>query len=94
MSAESHAQLRPSTEVVRSCDGAAAALALADTPELREGSRARNGGSVGSCSGVDIVCSAVAGHLALVGSASRRVVRAVRLDDVVLDQGRGSPTVD
>jgi hypothetical protein len=92
--AESHAQLGPGREVVRGGDGAAAALALADAPELGKGGGALDGGGVDALGRVNVVGCAVAGDLALVGGAGRRVVRAVRLNDVVLDQRRGGPAVD
>ena len=44
--------------------------------------------------GVDIICAAVALNGALEAGASRGIVRAVGLHDVVLDQWASGPAVD
>lgn len=75
--AQIHSQLGPGIEVVSSGDSAAAALALTHTPVLGKGSSAIDGRCICSYSRVDVVSGAVAGYGALVGSTSRRVIRAV-----------------
>lgn len=69
-------------------------LALPDRPVLVERGRALDTGRVGTNALVNAVRGAVAGHSTLVGQARRWVVRAVRLDNVVLDQRAGGPAVD
>lgn len=92
--AEVHAELRPRVEVVLHGDGAADALGGADGPVLLEGPRAVDGGLVRARRDVDVVGAAVGRDGALELAAAAGVVRAVGLDDVVLDQGVAGPAVD
>jgi len=89
------AVVRPRLEVVAGRDGAADALLGADGPELVKGGGALDGRLVDALLGHDLVCAAVAGHVLLhLGlRVVRRLVVAVGLDDVVLDQRVRRPAV-
>lgn len=89
-----HSKVRPSIEVVCSSDSATGASALADGPVLVEGGRAGHRGLINLLVLVDVVDGTVAGDSSLVGHCATGVVVAVVLEDVVLDQGTGGPTVD
>lgn len=93
MGAELEAGGGPGVEVVLHGDGAADALLLADGPELVESGGAFNRGLVDALRAVDVVGAAVALDGAELGGAARRVVRAERLDHVVLDQRVLGPPV-
>lgn len=92
--AELQAVLLPGIKVRLDVDGAADALLLADGPELREGRRAVDGGLVDARGLEDVVVAAVRGDGALLGCGRCRVVAAVGLDDVVLDERVASPAVE
>lgn len=76
--------------------GAAHAVLRADRPELVKRRGALDRRLVDALLGHDLVGTAVAGDVALdLGlGVVRRVVVAVRLNDVVLDQRAGGPAVD
>lgn len=74
-------------------DGPAGPLALADREVLVEGLGALDGRRVAADDLVDVVGPSVRGHGALVGPRRPGVVRPVRLDHVVLHQGRRRPAV-
>jgi hypothetical protein len=92
--AQVQANAGPGVEVIACGDGSADALGGADGPVLLEGSGAFDRWSVCACAHVNIVCSAIAGDGAFLGGAGRRVVGAVRFDDVILDERVGGPAVD
>lgn len=95
LSSESHAGRVPCVEVAAHGDGAAAALGLADGPELVEVlSVAVDGGGVGAAAAEEAVNATVAGDAADAGGAARGVVGAKVLDDVVLNQRVAGPAVD
>lgn len=74
-------------------DGSADALLPADGPVLLEGLGTLDGRRIGSGADVDIIGCAVASNFALLLAAAGGVVRAERLNDVVLDQGILGPAV-
>lgn len=84
---------RPGVEVVLHGDGAADALGGADGPVLVEGRGALDGRLVVAGGEVDVVGAAVALERALVLRVGARVVGAVGLNHVVLDQRVVSPAV-
>lgn len=84
----------PGVEVVGGGDGSAGAVGLPDGPELSKGGGSLDGGLVHALVEIDFVGSSVAGDCSLVGAARGRVIAAEALDDVVLDEGVGSPAVD
>jgi hypothetical protein len=79
--------------VLAGVDDAADALLAADRPVLVKGGGALDGRLVDAARLVDVVGAAVVIDGAEPAGARRRVVRAVRLDDVVLDERVGSPAV-
>jgi hypothetical protein len=83
----------PLVKVLARVDGAADALVAADGPVLVEGRRAQDGRLVDAPGLVDVVGAAVVLDGAEPRRAGRRVERAVRLDDVILDEGVGGPAV-
>ena len=94
-----HPEPLPSIEVALDVDGPAdrparRLLRVPDAPELLEGLRAVDGGRVVAPGGEDVVRGAVAGDGALVAGRGGRVVGAVGLDDVVLDERAARPAVD
>jgi hypothetical protein len=80
--------------VVLNRNRAANALASSHRPELLEGGSAIDGRLVCAGSLEDVVGTTVAGDGALLLSSRRGVVRAVRLDDVVFDEGVAGPAVE
>lgn len=74
-------------------DGSADALLSANRPVLLEGLGALDRRRVGARANVDVVGCAVARNLALLLAAAGGVVRAERLNDVVLDQRVLGPAV-
>lgn len=91
-----HVQARrlPRVEVVRGRDGAARAVRLTHGPVLVERCGALDGRLVHARLLVDVVGGAVGDDGALERAAGRRVVRAERLGDVVLDERVRGPAVD
>ena len=77
-------------------DGPAAAGCLADAKELREGSRALDGGLLGACVRVDIVFRAVDGERSLgrTDPGTRPVLAAPVIDDIVLNERIFCPAID
>ena len=94
MVAHLHTMLRPSIEMVLRRNGAANPLLRADAPVLRESLCAVDRGRIDASAGVNLVLAAVGGDGALVGQLAGGVVGAVRVEDVVFDQGRAGPAVD
>lgn len=95
MRAQPHSSGGPRVEVVSGGDDSAGALGSADGPDLVEGRRTDDGGLVHAQGLVDVVRSPVGGDGAqLFRGASGRVISAEGLNDVVLDEGIGDPTVD
>jgi len=92
--AQLQSKLLPCGEVVRRGDSAAGAVSLADRPELVESSSALDGGLIDTLGLVDVVGSSVGGDRSLQRRAATRVVAAVGLDDVVLDEGARGPAVN
>jgi hypothetical protein len=94
----SKAVLGPVSKVIASGDRAGRALGLADRPVLLEGGSSSDGRLVGAGVGADSVDTAIAGdgtELSDTGLAGATgVVRAVRLDNVVLSLGAVDPAVD
>lgn len=88
------ALLLPLVEVLAGVDGAADALLAADGPVLVKGRGTLDGRLVDAARLVDVVGSAVVVDRAEPRGARGRVVGAVRLDDVVLDEGVGGPAVE
>ena len=84
----------PGVEVVLHGHGTADTLGGADGPVLLEGLGAVDGGLVVASRDVDVVGAAVGVHSALVRAAAAGVVGAVRLNDIVLDEGVASPAID
>ena len=89
-----HAQLAPSIEMVSSSNSPSHTLLRADGPVLRESLCAVDRGRIDASAGVNLVLAAVGGDGALVGQLAGGVVGAVRVEDVVFDQGRAGPAVD
>jgi hypothetical protein len=87
-------KLGPRIKVVLDSNRSTNALALPNRPELLERSGTIDRWLVGSGSLEDIVCAAVARDGALLLSSRRRVVRAICLHNVVLDQGVASPAIE
>lgn len=94
MGPQLHAQLAPSIEMVSSSNSPSHTLLRADGPVLRESLCAVDRGRVDARARVDLVLAAVGLHRALVGQLAGRVVRAVRVQDVVFYQRRARPAVD
>jgi len=69
-------------------------LWVADRPELLEGLSSINGRLVDAGGLQDVIGSTVASHGSLPAGSRAGVVRAVGLDDVVLDEWVASPSVD
>jgi hypothetical protein len=90
----SHAMALPRVEVVRSGDCATGAMALADGPVLVEGGGSLDRRRVHALRPVDVVRAAVRRHGANVRQPGGRVVRAIVVRDVVLDERVGCPTVE
>jgi hypothetical protein len=96
---ELQAKVLPSVEVATSVDGAAdlasgVPLGVADGPELLEGLGSVDGGLVDTGGLQDIVVGSVAVNCSLLLGSGRRVVRAIRLNNVIFDECISSPTVD
>lgn len=70
------------------------ALRLPHRPILLEGLSALDGRCIGSGRRVDVVGASVGGNGAFVRSSAAGVIRAVGLDNVVLDQRGGGPAVN
>lgn len=94
MRAQVHSVAGPGVEVVLHGDAATDAAAGADGPVLLEGASAVDGGLVVARRHVDVVGAAVGVDGAAVRGAAAGVVRAVRLNHVVLDEGVARPAVD
>ena len=92
--AEWHAGLGPGVEVSSGIDGTANTLALTNGPVLLEGLGAVDGRCVSTGGLEDVVGGSISGHCAFLGGSARGVVRAKRLDDVVLNQRAASPAID
>lgn len=75
-------------------DSASDTLRVAHRPVLGESLGAFNGGGVVANGSVDIVSGTVAGDCALEGTTAAGIVRAVRLDNIILNQRVGGPAVD
>jgi hypothetical protein len=86
--------LGPGIKVIFDCNRSPNPLALPHAPELLERRRPINGRLVGARRLQDIIGAAVRGDGALLLSSRRRVVAAVRLDDVVLDEWVAGPSVE
>jgi len=84
----------PSIEVGTHINRSAAALVLADRPELLEGGGTVNGGLVGTGADENVVVGAIDVDGAPLLGAAGWVVGAEVLDNVVLDQRPASPAVD
>lgn len=84
----------PFLEVLARVDRAADALLATDGPVLVEGSGADDGRLVDTPGAVDVVHAAIVLDGAEARRAGRRVVRAVGLDNVVLDERVGGPAVE
>lgn len=83
----------PGVEVVCGGDGSADAVGCADGPVLLEGRGADDGGFVGACGHVDVVCASVAGDGPLLLRAGRGIVGPEGFDDVILNERAGRPAV-
>jgi len=91
VAAQVHAVLPPGVEMACSADGTAdltarVPLGVADGPELLEGLRAVNRRLIVAGSLEDIVVGTVAVDGTFPLGSGGGIVRAVRLDDVVLDE--------
>jgi hypothetical protein len=91
---EVHAGLSPSIEVVLHVDGAAGALVAADRPVLVESLSTVDGRLLVTGGHVEIVGVTVGVDSTSVLSLATGVVRAVALNDVVLDERAASPAVN
>lgn len=91
---ELHAHLGPGIEVRLGVDNTGGALVLADGPVLGEGVGTEDAGGVDTSSSSDLVVAAIDVDVALNLGLGRRVVRAERLNDVVLNERAGGPAVD
>lgn len=84
--------------MVASGDRAGGALGLADRPVLLEGGSTSDGRLVSAGVGADSVDATITGDGSELGdtglASAAGVVRAVRLDDVVLGLGAVDPAVD
>jgi len=87
------ALLLPLVKVLAGVDGATDALDAADGPVLVEAGSALDRGLVGAPRLVDVVDTAVVLDRAELLGSGRGVVGAVGLDNVVLNQGVGGPSV-
>lgn len=85
--------LGPSIKVVLRSDGSSNALLCPYRPELLEGGGAIDTGLVGPGGLVDIVGSTIGRDLALLGCPAAGVVRAIALNDVVLNERVARPAV-
>jgi hypothetical protein len=84
----------PSSEVVANGDRTLRTEVIKDGPVLLEGGRALNGWGVGTGGLQDTVGGAIGVDGADFGRGAAGVVGTVVLNNVVLDQGVGGPTVD
>jgi hypothetical protein len=89
-----HTMLGPSIEMVLRRNSATNPLLRADAPVLRKCLCAVDRRRIHAGARVDFVLAAVGGDGALVGQLAGGVVGAVRVEDVVFDQGRAGPAVD
>lgn len=80
--------------MIRHVDGASNALGSANGPVLVKRGCAANGRLVDSSGLENVVRAAVSGDGADLGGGRGRVVRAVRLDHVVLNERACSPAID
>jgi hypothetical protein len=86
--------LPPRVEVVLHVDRATDTLVLADRPVLLERPGAVDAGLVVAGAHEDVILVAVGIECALVLSLAAGIVRAVRLDDIVLDERVAGPAID
>ena len=93
-SAHGHSEVFPCIEVVSSRDRSTDSLGLTDGPVLVEGSSALDRGLVDTLGPVEVVGGAIGGDGAEEGGARAGIIGTEGLDDVVLDEGAGGPTVD
>jgi hypothetical protein len=84
----------PGVKVVLHVHTAADTLGGTDRPVLLESAGSIDGGLVGTGGDGDIVCAAVGLEAALARRTAAGVVRAVRLNNVVLYERVASPAVD
>lgn len=89
-----HTLLVPSVEVVLHVDAAADALLLAHRPELLEGPGALDGRLVVAGRDKDVIVAAIRVDGALPLCTAGRVVGAVRLNNIVLNERVAGPAVD
>jgi hypothetical protein len=99
LGAQVHTLALPGIEVAGGIDSATngsswCLLRVANRPKLLECLGTINRGLVDTSSLEDVVGGTVAGYSSLARSGRGRVVRAVGFDDIVLDEGAASPTVD
>jgi hypothetical protein len=94
MVAEPHANIGPSVEMVLHSDGAANTLLGADRPVLVESLRAVDGRLVVAGRLVQVVGTSISVDSTSVLSSAGWVVRAVRLNNVVLNEWVASPAID
>ena len=86
--------LSPSIEVILHVDTATDALLLTNRPVLVESPRAINGGLVDAGGHENIICAAVGSDGSLLLCCAGRVVRAVRLNNVVFHERVAGPAVN
>jgi hypothetical protein len=86
--------LGPSIKVVLRSNSTTDTLNGPHRPELLEGRRAVDRRLVDAGSLIDIISSAIRLNRALLRRSGRRVVRAIRLNDVVLDKGIARPAIE
>lgn len=84
----------PGVKVILNRNVTADALDLTDGPVLVKGGGALDRGLVDAAGAVDVVGAAVRLEGPELGGPRAGVVGAVGLDDVVLDEGVGGPTVE
>lgn len=88
------ADVLPRVEVVLHGDSTPNPLGGANGPVLLKGLGSVDRGGVGPSSDINVVCTAIGGDTALALTAAARVIGAIRLDHVVLDQRVASPPVN
>lgn len=94
MSTQLLADFSPGIKVVLGCDSAANTFSSPDAPELLEGRSSIDTWLVGACRLVDIIGAPVTLDRTLLASTRGRVVGAVALDDVILDERVACPAVE
>lgn len=93
MRAQLQPSLAPRIKVVLDRDSPSDALLLTHAPVLVECSCSLNAGLVNALAFVDVICTPIRSDGALLGPGRGRIIGAKRLDNVILDERVGRPSL-